>query len=81
MASVQRAPARLTGPSEWMSAGETARAYDVSLDSIYRAIKAGRLPFPVIKIGGQWRIRRSDFEAARATFSFEGTAAVLDGEA
>lgn len=81
MPLTQRAPAPQYDVSEWMSAGETAHAYGVSLDSIYRALKRGDLPFQAIKIGGQWRIRRSEFNAAIATMSPEATAALLDGEA
>lgn len=64
--------------SEWMSAGEAAQAYGVSPDTIYRALKAGTLPVPAVKVGRQWRIHRESVERFVATFSPAGTRELLD---
>lgn len=71
------APPELDDPA-WMSAGQAARRLQVAPKTVRRYCRDGSLPFTAIKVGNQWRILRADVEAVRATFSPDGTAALLD---
>jgi len=44
----------------WLTVAETAPLYRVSLDTIYRLLRAGTLPFRYIRIGNSWRINADD---------------------
>jgi len=40
------------------------RAFSIGLNTAYRLAKAGTFPVPVLRVGGAWRIRRTDLLAA-----------------
>jgi excisionase family DNA binding protein len=44
-----------------MSTGDVPGCLPVNRRTIYRLIKSGNLP--AVRIGGQWRFRRSDLDA------------------
>lgn len=49
---------------ELVTPAEAASELRVSLGTIYNLIRSGRVPS--IRLGGQWRIRRGDLDAAAA---------------
>jgi len=51
----------------WLTVAETAPLYRVSLDTIYRQLRAGTLPFRYIRIGNSWRINADDVYACLKT--------------
>ncbi len=47
-------------PSEYLSLKEVADLLRLSERTLYRHVKSGKLP--AAKIGGQWRVRKSDVD-------------------
>ena len=45
----------------YLSVNEVAKLLKVDTESIYRWVRSGKLP--AAKIGGLWRIRKSDIDA------------------
>lgn len=48
-------------PSDFMTTEEVISFLRVNTRTLYRLIRAGG--FPAVRVGRQWRIRRSDLEA------------------
>lgn len=46
--------------SEFLTVAETAELLKVDTETVYRQLNAGKLPGA--KIGGSWRVRRSDLD-------------------
>jgi excisionase family DNA binding protein len=49
--------------TQWIGVAEAAALLGVHVNTIYRHINSGRLPFAHWRLGGRWRIARHEVEA------------------